>query len=98
MTMTRGDLDKQLETLGSIYENKKKELIRRYIDANNPVTIGDKVTGHSRTLIVNKISYSLWRDPCAIYYGVELKKDGTPCKKQQGIAVYQSNLVKHEKQ
>ena len=76
------------------FELKKTKLVKEYVDSNNPYKIGDKVTDHACSIIIEKIKYhiSLSGFPCAVYYGPELKKDGTPKKNGNKTYVYQSNL------
>lgn len=64
-----------------------------FAKANNPYKIGDIVKDHIGKLKIEKISYFMfYSQPSCIYYGVELKKDGTPCKIQSGRPVYQKNI------
>ena len=76
------------------FELKKTKLVKEYVDSNNPYKIGDKVTDHACSIIIEKIKYhiSLQGTPCAVYYGSELKKDGTPKKNGNKTYVYQINL------
>lgn len=88
------EYEDKLKELKVEFEQKKERLIKEYVDANNPYTIGDKVTDHANSIIIEKIKYhiSLTGIPCAVYYGPELKKDGTPKKNGNKTYVYQSNL------
>ncbi len=84
--------------------DKEKEVkIRRlnieFAQANNPYKQNDIVQDHIGRLLVHEIKYRGrgWNDlPECLYYGVELKKDGSPMKKQSGRCVYQSNILKDE--
>ena len=88
------EYEDKLKELKVEFEQKKERLIKEYVDANNPYKIGDKVTDHANSIIIEKIKYhmSLYGFPCAVYYGPELKKDGTPKKNGNKTYVYQSNL------
>ena len=88
------EYEDRLRELKFEFELKKTKLIKEYVDANNPYKIGDKVTDHVCSIIIEKIKYhmSLSGFPCAVYYGPELKKDGTPKKNGNKTYVYQSNL------
>jgi hypothetical protein len=88
------EYEDKLKELKVEFEQKKERLIKEYVDANNPYTIGDKVTDHANSIIIEKIKYhiSLTGIPCAVYYGAELKKDGTPKKNGNKMYVYQCNL------
>ena len=84
----------KLKGLELEFEQKKSKLIKEYVDANNPYKIGDKVTDHANSIIIEKIKYHILLTgiPCAVYYGSELKKDGTPKKNGNKTYVYQINL------
>ena len=88
------EYEDRLRELKFEFELKKTKLIKEYVDANNPYKIGDKVTDHACSIIIEKIKYhiSLCGFPCAVYYGPELKKDGTPKKNGNKTYVYQTNL------
>ena len=88
------EYEDKLKELKVEFEQKKERLIKEYVDANNPYKIGDKVTDHANSIIIEKIKYhiSLTGIPCAVYYGPELKKDGTPKKNGNKTYVYQINL------
>ena len=88
------EYEDKLKELKVEFEQKKERLIKEYVDANNPYKIGDKVTDHVCSIIIEKIKYhiSLSGFPCAVYYGPELKKDGTPKKNGNKTYVYQFNL------
>jgi hypothetical protein len=80
------DYLKQKEELTLEFEGKKLDLMIKFVKENNPYKIGDKITDHIGTILIEKIGMgiSLSNIPCATYTGVELKKDGTP-KKQRNI-------------
>ena len=88
------EFEDRLRELKVEFEQKKTKLIKEYVDANNPYKIGDKVTDHVCSIIIEKIKYHMSSSgfPCAVYYGPELKKDGTPKKNGNKTYVYQSNL------
>lgn len=67
---------------------------KTFVDANNPYKIGDRVTEHAHTICIEKIGYYLAEEPCAIYMGVLLNKDGTPRKDRKKDTVYQCNIQK----
>jgi hypothetical protein len=83
--------------LESEFKNKKLELMKDFVRANNPYKIGDKITDHIGSIIIEKIGfawgwgYSVGK-PCATYTGLELKKDGTPTKKESRRQVWQSDI------
>lgn len=94
--MNRKEYLQKLEELEIELKNKKVELMRDFVIENNPYKIGDKVTDHIGSIIIEKIGFS-WgynNNPCATYFGTELKKDGTPTKRLTKRTVWQSNIVK----
>jgi len=77
-------------------EQLKIAVIKKYCIANNKVNIGDVVSDSSDTIKVEKIGFYLTTgEPCCIYTGQKLKKDGTPTKKAELVRVYQSNMKSH---
>ena len=75
------------------FKNREVKLMKEFVIANNPYKIGDKVTDHIGSIIIEKIGFSWGYKPCAIYTGLELKKDGTPTKRQTRREVWQSNIA-----
>ena len=92
--MEYNEYEDKLRLLKKEHEEKRMQLIKEYVDSNNPYKIGDVVTDHVCSIIIEKIKYhiSLSGFPCAVYYGPELKKDGTPKKNGNKTYVYQINL------
>jgi len=89
--MDKLTLDQKLEQLQKEFLTKKKEVIRQYCDARNPYKIGDKFTDHIGTIVVESIAYLYAGEFGCVYFGAELKKDGTPRKDNSKRNVYQSN-------
>ena len=92
--MTKETLDNQLAQLLEDFEQQKKELIKAYCIANNPYKVGDVFTDHFGRIKIEKITYSI-RSMCCVYFGPELKKDGTPKKNGAVRCAYQFNEVKN---
>lgn len=89
------DYQQKVKNLEKDFEQKKNELIKDYVNSNNPYKLGDKVTDSLGTIQIEKIKYgysTIDKRPCAVYMGIELKKDGTP-KKQNRREVWQTNLI-----
>lgn len=87
---------KQIE-LDYELEDRKKTLAKEYALSNNPYKVGDIVTDHIGPLKIEKINISIsYLDslPQCVYFGIELKKDGTPMKKQNARGVWQKNIIK----
>lgn len=87
-------LQKEEELMKELVD-KKRELMKEYVDSNNPYEVGDKVTDHIGTIIIESMGYSNgFNDkPCAIYFGIELNKNSTPNKKTKKRQVWQVNLI-----
>ena len=78
---------------------KMYELDKKYALANNPYKIGDIITDHIGSLKIEKTKlYRTYSDrlPSLIYFGVELKKDGTPRVRQENRGVHQTNLINND--
>jgi hypothetical protein len=96
--MNLQDLEKKVMELEQEFELKKKIAMKEYCDANNPYKVGDKFTDHIGTILIESIYYKfdigLFGPPCCVYFGPELKKDGTPKKNGDKRKAWQSNDVK----
>jgi hypothetical protein len=92
--MTKEKLDNQLAQLLADYEQQKKELIKAYCIANNPYKVGDVFTDRIGSIKIESITFSI-RSMCCVYFGPELKKDGTPKKSGAVRCAYQINEVKN---
>ncbi len=94
--MTEAEYKACLKLIDNKYEQDKKDLQRDYAFSNNPYSVGDKVTDHVGTIIVEKLKYSpgsYGELPSCVYYGTELTKAGTPSKRRDNKRhVYQSNI------
>ena len=89
--MDKETLDQKLEQLQKEFLTKKKEVIRQYCDARNPYKVGDKFTDHLGTIMIESIAYTYGNDFGCVYFGTELKKDGTPRKDNSKRNAWQSN-------
>jgi len=77
-------------------EIKQRELLIEYALANNNYKIGDVFTDHIGSVLIEKIKThggASYDKPCCVYFGLELKKDGTPRKDLSKRDAYQSNDV-----
>ena len=74
-------------------ERKKRVLVKQYCLANSRFKVGDIVEDHiGKVLVENILTWWSLSDPCPVYRGRTLKKDGTPTKKVETRDVYQSNI------
>jgi hypothetical protein len=93
--MTHGEMRLQIKHLTIKFESDKKDIIRTYLNSINPYKVGDIISDHIGKLQIEEWKYrTLESEPDLVYYGTELKKDGSPMKKQTQRAVYLSNVLK----
>jgi hypothetical protein len=92
--MTKPELENTLKELRQEYELKVKETMKQFCDANNKYMVGDKFTDHIGTILIEKINYSYTtQNPSCVYFGIELKKNGTPKKSQVKRSAWQVNDI-----
>lgn len=92
--MTLSELKSQINDLHDKFESDIRSLKRHYCWLNKRYNIGDKFTDHIGSIIVEEIRYHYSSEPCCVYYGTELKKDGTPRKDGSKRQAWQSNEKK----
>ena len=96
--MNHEEYHEQLRVLENDYNEARKEFAVKYAKSINPYNIGDVITDGTTTLRIEKFRVYLdIKNPRLNYYGIELKKDGTPRKKQRGVYIYQSNIITQPK-
>ena len=79
--MDKEMLTQRIDQLQQAFDLQKKQMMKQYCDAKNPYKVGDKFTDHIGTIVIEKIGYSYYGgNPCCVFTGVGLKKDGTPRK------------------
>jgi len=93
--MTKQEYDLEIKKIEQEAKTKKDVLTRNYVYSNNPYLTGDVISDHSITIKIEstKWSYNIG-DPCVVYYGPVLKKDGTPRKDGAKDSIYQSSIIK----
>lgn len=85
----------ELVAIEKEYESAKKCIIRQYCNTNNPYKVGDIFTDHIGSVKIESIGYYYHKnEPCCIYIGPELKKNGEPRKDGSIRQAWQSNEVK----
>lgn len=102
--MTQEDFKTRLADIDAKYEQEKRNLYSQYAHENNTVEIGDIVEDHIGCGRVLKMKTTLLRYdpypsypsliPSLIYVCLEVKKDGTPKKKETYRDIYQVNVKK----
>jgi isopentenyl phosphate kinase len=90
--------------LAALQEKHYAEIIalkQKWADDHNPVQYGDIITDHNGTTIQVDSMPTFYTDtlgvPGMIYRGIKVKKDGTPCKKNEIEFIHQGNITKHIK-
>jgi hypothetical protein len=87
----------KLKILKEEYDTKLNELHTEFAMSNNNVHNGDVFTDHIGSVKVDRIEVTLASSdniPSCVYYGFEVKKDGTPKKRPYYRLAYQINEVK----
>lgn len=87
---------KNLSDLKLEFQANEFALAVEYATANSPYKIGDVFTDHIGKIKIEKIQTTISMHsnlPCCIYYGTELKKDGTPKKSGHKRNAWQSNDI-----
>ena len=85
----------QLKKAYADFDAAKRQIIKNYLDANNPYKIGDTVKDHVGCVIIEEFQYRLWESsPEIIYVGTALNKNGQPSKREPKRGVYYSNIEK----
>ena len=88
--MTKEELYAKIRELTLTFEASKLAVYVEYVRLNSPYAVGDIFTDHIGTIRVEEISVSPYGIGF-IYYGSELKKDGTPKKNGRKRRVFLSN-------
>jgi hypothetical protein len=94
--MTFEQLDEKMDIARADYDKQRYQIYAEYAISRNPYEVGDVFTDHIGSIKIEKIGISIELSKCSSmkYFGVELKKDGTPKKKGAKRWAYQSNEVK----
>jgi len=92
--MDKNELKQRLKTLKDEHDEKVNQLYLEYAKSNRKYNIGDKVTDHIGSIIVEKfrVTINIEGLPENVYIGPELKKDGTPKKNGDVRPIYESNI------
>ena len=95
--MTQEDFRTRLADINAKYEQEKKVLYSQYAHENSTVEVDDIVEDHigcGRVLKMKTTFAAFDKYPSLIYVCMEVKKDGTPKKKESFRQVYQVNVKK----
>ena len=89
----------KLKELEDEFKKKKRELDMEFAISHSEAEVGEIFTDHIGSILVESrhISFDWNKLPNLTYYGLELKKDGTPKKSKSKRAAWQSNSIKNSK-
>lgn len=93
--MTKQEFDNRLNLIENRCNKETEQLYIDYAIANNPCKVGDIIEDHiGKGKIIKQEVVRNYRDRrSSIFYEcIELKKDGTPKKKEILRTIYQCNL------
>lgn len=92
--MEKQEFINQSKELYEKYMLDLRLLRTKYVMANNPYSPGDVISDH-RGVYIRIETIGTWHDsdnPCCLYKGPRVKKDGTPYKNGGTETIYQSNI------
>ena len=93
--MNTDELQKKLKEIKSDYLKIQSDLLKSYAVSNDPYCIGDIVTDHYHSIIIETKNFYV--ENCIssiVYYGTMVKKNGELFKNNKKDKVYQINIVK----
>lgn len=93
--MTANEYRIKLDNLEQEFQKQKNSLAVEYAKAHQLFNDGATISDSVGKIVVDKIKYTLGgvsSMPEAVYYGIELKKDGTPRKDGSKRSIYQSQI------
>lgn len=95
--MTQEDFNTKLAEINAKCEQEKRHLYSQYAHENSIVEVDDIVEDHigcGRVLEMKTTFTAFDKYPSLVYVCMEVKKDGTPKKKETFRQVYQVNVKK----
>jgi len=93
--MKEEEFRKTLKEIKDSAYRRELGLRKEFALSNNTVKIGETVTDHIGSIVVEQIKFSassLYDTPICVYFGPQLTKAGHPFKDGSKRGVYQSNL------
>lgn len=88
--MENEEFRKRKKELDEIHEKNLMNLYREYAHSNAKFKLGDWIKDERWAFVVDKITTSKFMSefPSVVYHGFELKKDLTPRKDRNRVAIY----------
>lgn len=87
----------KIKELEDELSNRKNILTRDYVFSNNPYKVGDIVSDAMGKIRIENIKYSYGiyssDNPCAVYYGIVINKNGSESKRKEIRKIYQHNVI-----
>lgn len=91
--MTEQEYNLKVKEMLTRHEKELFGLAKSFALQNNPYTIGDVVKDHIGKVLVESIKIDRYsKPPRCVYFGTELKVDGTPKKNGAKRNVWQTNI------
>ena len=90
--MTKKEYEEKLQKIDDNYNREKELLYSDYALSNNPVKLGDIIADSHTTIKVEGIKVIILNCidfPICVYFGTEIKQDGTPKKSLVPEKIYQ---------
>lgn len=101
--MTKEEYFATAQKIKKSYQDAINKLGVEYVESNNPYKIGDIISDNVDTIKIQRIEIMLplFRAPTDVpecrYYGVQLKKNGSPKKRQDPtISIFQTSIKNHK--
>lgn len=102
--MTKEEYIARLEEIKKKCQKEVNELGVEYAKSNNPYQVGDTIKDHMGAMVIERVQTVLsafvqisYNIPTCRYYGVQLKKDGTPKKRQDPARCISSINIREPK-
>lgn len=93
--MNKADLKAEFARIEAKAKADQVVAIRDYCLLNNPYKVGDIFEDSTGKIVIEKINTYCSKDnPCCVYYGLMLKRDGSLTKKMERRDAYQCNDVR----
>ena len=95
--MTQEEFKNKMNEINAAYEMEKRKLYSEFAHSNSTIMVDDIVEDHigcGRVLKMKTTFAAFDKYPSLIYVCLEVKKDGTPKKKETYREVYQVNVKK----
>ena len=98
--MDKQEFINRLSEIKQRFQKEVDELGKQYAREHNPYKVGDIISDHIGAMQIERVLVVLgayvsvsFNEPYCRYYGIQLKKDGTPLKRQDPTrAIFPQNI------